>query len=95
MNDKYIAECKNFKWLQGQRFAGGTPFDFDGFYYPRLSTLIELLGEDFVCLELEIGWEGEKEWACLSSIKGVAVRNVADTPELACLMALKKIKEDK
>jgi len=107
MNKQYIDACENFKWLQ-EELGGGRGDQCKceikkekgkhcmlWWAVPRLDTLIELLGEDFISLQLRLGWEGEKEWHCLSNVKGVVVCNVADTPELACLMALKKVWEAK
>jgi hypothetical protein len=99
MRNKYIEECKNFKWLQEnfKNYDSGKPNNgqeyVDGILVqvPHLDTLIELLGmKEFAKVVQYLYFYDMKDKQFLPAIHTV-IDNVDDL-KLACLMALKKIK---
>ena len=98
MNEKYVEECKNFRWLQenGDKIVGieqepeliYDEITGEDIYCPRLDTLIELLGDGFIELNFTMSADGKKIW----HVKTPKGDSFGETPELACLFALKKIK---
>lgn len=121
MNEKYVEECKKFKWLQTYWHDRGWQFDDVVIQYPntkgervyiinkhvggycdmcsdvwlpRLSQLIELMGDGFIALAYDtIKIKGKvcRDWRCYYNDPEYKEWVFAETPELACLMALKKI----
>ena len=61
---------------------------WEDIYCPSLKTLIELLGDRFIELNFTMSADDKKIW----HIKTSTGDSFGETPELACLMALKKIK---
>ena len=108
LNDTYVSECKKFKWLQ-EKFKNddndicgecdielGEDWERDVYFTPRLDILIELMGDRFLTLSLDYG----RKWSCWTREECKDLETLpdesfeADTPELACIYALKKIKEN-